>query len=298
MKNRHISKITLVVCLTLLPLLGQGQTTSAKSDKNQKLVPKSIKYPHLYFGFYGEYGMLELSPEKTDFTYTTDPTYGGGAYLELKVMKWLGVEVAGTYKKLQGTSKYNGNIDYSLNGLVDSDGDAYNSVVYATAVKEQWSTNVIELPFSLKVQLPLGNWTIYVKPGVSYNLVSGATYEQTGVYTRNGVYSAYNITLTDLPQHGFYAKRYITSNSDLAFENFINPFVGFGLIFPARSGNFYMEGKYYPGSSNLATAGNGHLFEGPDNMAPLTDAYVFESLSEESGALKLSGLSFNIGFRF
>lgn len=101
MKNRHISKITLVVCLTLLPLLGQGQTTSANSEKNQKLVPKSIKYPHLYFGFYGEYGMLELSPEKTDFTYSTEPNYGGGAYLELKVMKWLGVEVAAAYKKMR-----------------------------------------------------------------------------------------------------------------------------------------------------------------------------------------------------
>ncbi|HLW05930.1 MAG TPA: hypothetical protein VKY45_00085 [Marinilabiliaceae bacterium] len=185
----------------------------------------------------------------------------------------------------------------SFDGLMDSEGDKYNSLISTTDVKENFYADLIEIPFALKFQLPIGNWTFYLKPGASYNIVSGATYNQNGKYSRWGYYPEYNITFEDLPSHGFYDSKFQKSKGSV-FTNFINPFVGFGIVFPAQSGNLFMEAKYYPGAASIAKSGNGTLFEGPENLGVLDYKYQFESVTEESGKITLSGLTFSMGFRF
>ena len=314
MRTKYINAFLLIVALAVVPYLGYGQTIATDSIKNQhtevtsnplagtvkktkRIVPKEIKYPHLYWGFTGNYGIMDLTPEKAGFDYSTKGSMGGGLYFELRVTKWLGIETGGNYWVMKGDITQSADYATSIEGLVDSEGDEYNSLISAVKVSESWSTSLIEIPFALKFQLPVGNWTFYLKPGASYNMVTGATYNQDGIFSRSGYYSENNITFENLPSHGFYEAKHQKSSGS-AFTNFINPFVGFGIIFPAASGNLFMEAKYYPGSLSMAKSGNGTLFEGPENLGVIDRKYQFESVTEESGKITLSGLSFSMGFRF
>lgn len=304
MRTRHIIISLTILTTCLIPFNGYGQTvgsdslTSSTTIKTKRIVPKKIKYPHFYAGFTGNYGMMTIKPEKAGFDFTNSPLFGGGLYCEMRLTKWLGIETGANYWKTKGDIKQAASFNYTIEKLTDSEDDEYNSLISAKEVNESWKCNIIEIPFALKFQLPVGNWTFYLKPGASYNIASGASYEQNGYYSRDGYYPETKVTFIYLPSHGFYSNQRQVSKGTPAFTNFINPFIGFGIIFPAQSGNFFVEAKYYPSSLSMAKSGNGTLFEGPENLGVLNNTYKFESVTEESGKITLSGLSFSMGFRF
>jgi hypothetical protein len=272
----------------------------ADSLKTTKVKPaKVIHYPHLYWGFSAGYNMLEITSDKTDLQYSNTASPTGGIYFEVRINKWLGIETGGNYLMFKGDAGFvSGNYQLIQEGLVDSDGDTYNATYSASNVEETWDANYVEIPLALKLQLMAGKWTFYLKPGASYNLVTSSSYNQSGQYSRSGFYPQYNIAFDNLSAHGFYQSQTKKSSGEPAFTNFINPFVGLGIILPAKRGNLFMEARYYPGTTTMVKPGNGTLFEGPEDLAPLSSAYQFESMTEESGKVTSGGFVFNIGFRF
>jgi len=295
------SKIFLAALFVSIPVLVSAQaampTDSVKKVK--RIVPKQIKQPHLYWGFSAGYSMLEISSDNDAFQFSNDGAPTGGVYFELRINKWLGVETGANYLMFKGDlSIVDNSYSANVNGLTDSDGDTYNAVYSASGLSETWDASYIEIPLAIKLQLMAGNWTFYLKPGVSYNVLSSSSYSQNGSYSRSGYYPDYNITFDNLPEYGFYQNSRKSSSGAPAFTSFINPFVGLGIVFPAQRGNFYMEARYYPSSATMVKEGNGTLFEGPANLGMLTSSYNFESMTEEAGKVSASGLIFNIGFRF
>lgn len=275
----------------------QASVDSLKTTKEKQA--KVIHFPHLYWGFSAGYNMLEVSSDNADLQYSNTASPTGGIYFEVRINKWLGIETGGNYLMFKGDAGFvAGNYQITQNDLVDTDGDTYNATYSATNVKETWDASYVEIPFAIKLQLMAGKWTFYLKPGASYNLVTSCSYNQSGTYSRSGFYPEYNITFDNLPAHGFYQNQTQKSSGEPAFTNYINPFVGLGIIFPAKRGNLFMEARYYPGTTSMVKSGNGTLFEGPENLAPLSSTYQFESITEESGKVTSGGFVFNIGFRF
>ena len=302
MSFQNIIKFTTIALFVLIPL---GVSAQVPTDSIKTEVPKATKatktinYPHLYWGFSAGYNMLELAIDNDDvlFSNTASPT--GGVYFELRINKWLGIETGGNYLMFSGDASFKtDSYTTTQNGLIDSDGDTYNATYSASAVKESWDAAYVEIPLAIKAQLMVGKWTFYLKPGASYNLLTSSKYSQKGTYSRSGYYPDYDIAFDNLPTHGFYKNYKKESSGGSAFTNFINPFVGLGTVLPAKRGNLFMEARYFPGSVTMIEPGNGTLFEGPADLAPISNSHQFESILEESGKVTSSGFIFNIGFRF
>jgi hypothetical protein len=299
MSFQNITTLIHIAVLVLVPfgVSAQTPTDSVKTEKPK--AAKTINYPHLYWGFSGGYNMLEIASDNANVLLSNTASPTGGLYFELRINKWLGIETGGNYLMYSGDASLVSN-DYTTTqvGLIDTDGDTYNATYSASGVQESWEASYIEIPLAVKLQLMAGKWTFYLKPGVSYNLVASSSYSQTGTYSRSGYYPDYDITFDNLPSHGFYKNYKKESSGEPAFTDFINPFVGFGIVLPAKRGNLFMEARYYPGTVSMVEPGTGTLFEGPADLAPMSADYQFESITEESGNVTMSGFVFNLGFRF
>ena len=299
MSFQNIIKFTNIALIVLIPfgVSAQMPTDSVKTEKPK--ATKTINYPHLYWGFSGGYNMLKIASDNKDVLLSNTASPTGSLYFELRINKWLGIETGGNYLMFSGDASFKSDSYTTMqNGLIDSDGDTYDATYSASAVKESWDAAYVEIPLAIKLQLMAGKWTFYLKPGASYNLVTSSSYSQMGTYSRSGYYPDYDITFDNLPTHGFYTNYYKQSSGEPPFSDFINPFVGLGIVLPAKRGNLFVEARYFPGSVAMTKTGNGILFEGPADLAPISNSHQFESILEESGKVTSSGFIFNIGFRF
>jgi hypothetical protein len=299
MSFQNILKAIHIAVLVLVPLGVSAQTPTDSVKTEKPKTAKTINYPHLYWGFAAGYNMLEIASDNADVLLSNTASPTGGLYFELRINKWLGIETGGNYLMYSGDASFKSNGYTTMQeGLVDADGDRYDATYNASGVKESWEASYVEIPLAVKLQLMAGKWTFYLKPGASYNLVASSSYTQKGTYSRSGYYPDYDITFDNLPTHGFYKNYKKESSSEPAFTDFINPFVGFGIVLPAKRGNLFMEARYYPGTVSMVEPGNGTLFEGPADLAPMSKEFQFESITEESGNVTMSGFIFNLGFRF
>lgn len=295
------SKIFVAALFVSIPVLVSAQAAMPTDSvaSAPKVMPKTINYPHLYWGFTAGYNMLEVTCDNKAMAMSNEASPTGGVFFELRINKWLGVETGANYMMLSGDIDWlNEPYQFVDKGLIDSDNQSYDATYSSTGLSETWDASYIEIPLSVKLQLMAGKWTFYLKPGASYNVLASSSYTQNGSYSRSGYYKEFEVTFENLPEYGFYQNSRNESSGKPAFTSFINPFLGLGFVFPAKRGNLFMEARYYPGSLTMVKEGNGKLFEGPENLGVLTSSYNFESMTEEAGEVSSSGLIFNIGFRF
>ena len=277
--------IILVILLGVLKL-------SAQEDK-------VLSFPRLHWGFSAGGGTYSYIMKGADLSISNKPSYTGNVFLELKFKKWIGIEVGGAYSLVSSTINI-ANYSKTYENVKDDEGDVLNLKLGASQINEKLNATLIEIPISLRFEWNPGKWTLYVKPGVAYSIVSSSTYNQEGVYTRTGYYPAYGITFNKLASHGFYSDLYHSQsgNEKLKLKNSINPFIGFGVICPGTSGRFFIEGKYYPGSINFAnSATDVKPFDGAGFVSMPTD-YKYPSATLLSDKIGFGGIMVQIGFRF
>lgn len=304
-----MNRIYIIILLAASTLSAMGQQTEDSIQVNAGVAntpaptpevkqdnKREIKTPHLYWGFKAGAGPLGWAFENEDMVLSNDLALTAGIYFELQTTKWLSVELGGNYTMVSGAiemGEYTTTLD-----ATDDEGISYQHQVYASYANEDIETALLEIPLSLRLIWNPGNWQLYLKPGVAYTMALSSSYNQTARIAISGYYPEDNITYTDLSQHGYFTDKTFTSSGELAINNSINPFIGVSVVFPAKRGNFFIEGKFYPGAIDLSDgSGNGSLFEGPMDNEEIGD-YNFESLSEEAGEITLEGFTVEIGFRF
>lgn len=298
--------IIYVLICTLVPAILQAQETKEenKADSSKAIVNKrdinikEISYPRLHWGFSGDGGIFSLMLKGDHLSVKNDPSYGGNLFFELKFAKWIGLETGGSYIELSGKVKVD-NYSKTYTNLKDNQGDNIDLTVEAKDLEESFTTSVIEIPLSLKLEWNPGKWILYLKPGVAYTIAQTSNYKQRGNYTRTGYYPDLGITFTNLSVHGFYTElSHKQDENKFELKSGINPFIGAGLIFPGIEGRFFIEGKYYPGSSNFKKSENvARPFDGP-GYSSLPSNYAFSSATVLSDKIGLGGFMVTVGFRF
>lgn len=91
-------------------------------------------------------------------------------------------------------------------GVIDTDGERYDHHMILNGWSEAQETWYIEIPVSLKANIPAGRVYIMLEAGGKYGLPISTKYSGSGTTTHYGYYEPWDLTLRDMPDHGYYTE--------------------------------------------------------------------------------------------
>jgi hypothetical protein len=167
-----------------------------------------------YFGF-------SIIPSQAQITNTMPSDFPVTASNKISVLSGIEVGYSAKYFGFSagfGYSSYSSKLSMSSYEStfesMDSENDPFQMHVKGNAIVEEQKISFLDIPICLNFQYPLGEkFGIYAQAGLQFSLPMGKTYTEKGMFTYEGTYPQYNITLSDLPDYGF-PKDYSTEVSD------------------------------------------------------------------------------------
>jgi len=267
MKTKYIA----IVALCLLALAGNAQ--------NKKVE----------FEIGGGYGLSGLSGKIENGSITPGMGYQlslNGKYFFTKNIGFgLGAGYAAYSSKAKLTT-YSANI-----ASADDENESFEYRVTASGINEEQKLSALEIPFFIAFRKePSGKPRFFGNLGLKLSLPLSATYQCTeGTIETRGYYSAYNVELYNMPNHGFGKTENINYSGDLSTKMAYSLFANAGVTIPAgKMGiNIGLNGSY--GVSTVLEPETSQLMVYPGNYQSAT------SLSNKvllvSGGLKI-GLTF------
>ena len=145
---------------------------------------------------------------------------------------------------------------------IDSENDNYEMRINGSNIVENQKISSINVPLLLMFQIPFSDkFGLFINSGVnlSYPIVKDFTY--TGTFSYSGYYPQYNVTLYDIPEHGFPSNVRVINNGDLGIKSLnVNLILASGFYFRTSSKTTFSIGCYYDnGISNISDYDNSNF---------------------------------------
>jgi hypothetical protein len=117
--------------------------------------------------------------------------------------------------------------------FTDEDGDKLLYVVKANGLSEKDKLSALEVPLFVAFRQPSSNLYFEAKAGVKVSIPISSSYKlNKGTITTTGVYDAYGVELTDLPDHGFQTATDLESSGKLTTKTSLSLFAKAGVVVP------------------------------------------------------------------
>ena len=117
---------------------------------------------------------------------------------------YVGIGVGADITRHGQSAKLNGEQVWS--DVTDTDGELYTHHTRLDGWKENQQTWYIEVPVSLKFNIPAGPIYVLAELGGKYGLPISSSYNGSGDITHYGVYGPWALELRDMPDHGYYTE--------------------------------------------------------------------------------------------
>lgn len=194
-----------------------------------------------------------------------------------------------------GYAAYSSNAElnsYSANiASVDDESENFEYRVAADGVKEKQALSALEIPVFLAYKKDLSEKLgMFGNAGLKISLPLSATYEcSEGTIDTRGYYSAYNVELYDMPNHGFEKVENINYTGDLTTQLSYSLFANAGVTIPVgKMGiNIGVYGSYGLNSVLKPEATQLVVYPGE-----------YQSVTSISNKISLLNGGINIGFCF
>jgi hypothetical protein len=190
-----------------------------------------------------------------------------------------------------------GNLDgakISFDNKIDDEGDMYRKDVYFRDWHERQRIFFAEIPIVLHYKYDFGlrkRQMIYINMGVKIQVPLMANYQVTrGELEIEGYYSDWNVTLFNLPNHGFGKEVTKTNFGTLQIPLNVSATISIGYSFEvAKMINVFVGGAFDYGFMNLKGADNGDLLY-EDNYQNLQyRGILFSSSIEKVNTISVKG---------
>lgn len=113
----------------------------------------------------------------------------------------------------------------------DSENESYERRVSGSNIKELQTIGVLSIPLCINLRLPFNNKAgFFLQAGVNMAVPITKSYSSSGTFTFDGYYPAYNVLLSNIPDHGFPSNQSIVTSGDLELKS-----IGFNVV---ASGGF------------------------------------------------------------
>jgi hypothetical protein len=98
----------------------------------------------------------------------------------------------------------------------DSESESYERRVTGSDISETQKINFLTVPICINMRLPVSEKTgFFLQTGLNLAVPMTKSYSNSGKFTFKGYYSAYNVTLENLPLYGFPSNVNLTTNGKL-----------------------------------------------------------------------------------
>lgn len=112
----------------------------------------------------------------------------------------------------------------------DTEGDYFIMNIEGEDYSESAGADYLQIPMTFMLNIPLNyTFNILLEPSLVYAVVIKSTFETQGTFSYQGYYPDYNVTLTDIPEHGFEDNAEINHSGNLNVRNFAGASVKLGL---------------------------------------------------------------------
>ena len=170
---------------------------------------------------------------------------------------YLGIGVGVDATRYGGGLNLTGQMDWA--DVTDTDGERYNHTLTIDRWRETQQEWYIAPQFLIHAAIPAGQARVLISLGAEYAFCLSSAYRGTGTLTHTGYYPYGNLTLHDVPKHGFYTTDMLRPNgkgdADIQQLSLLGKV---GVAIPvARHWNFTCNliAKYAVYSSRTRTAG-------------------------------------------
>lgn len=248
----------------------------------------------VYWGLAVGAGNVAFTNSLTETVIDQKNSYSAAFFIEYHPIRYIAIETGAEYFMLNSSATldaYN-----STTNAIDSNGDPVEYRFSAKNVSEDQKISLLNIPIALKGILLVKKWEFYARAGVVVRNSLNSTYSQRGTYTNNGYYEQYDLLITDLPDYGYYTNLPDSEEAEIAWKTTIDPVVGVGIVFPSKTGSFFIEGNFYPGGANFFENKQAVPFQSRIGNTNANEQKTGSLL--ESGSTKLSGFAVSIGLRF
>lgn len=163
---------------------------------------------------------VSTSPWNSDFVFVQQYELTYSHYFSKKSPFALKIGLG--FSNLSGSASFDSAHD-TLVGLIDDDGDTYDSRFVFRDVKEAVHIKYLDIP----IMLHLGNsfTTLGVQAwceiGLKASIKIGSSFSGSGTYSVQGYYPAYNVVVTDIPSAGFVTDSSLPYSSDADVNGFV-----------------------------------------------------------------------------
>jgi hypothetical protein len=129
---------------------------------------------------------------------------------------------------------------------VDSESESFEMQIEGRSITENQKISLLSIPVTLALRVPAGNKLgFYVNAGINAGIPIVKNYDGTGIFSYDGYYEEYPVTLEDIPQYGFPSDLRTEVSDQLEIKSFVASLTA--------SGGFYF---YLNKSIQLALGAN------------------------------------------
>jgi hypothetical protein len=198
-----------------------------------------------------------------------------------------------------GFSTYTGDLTlgnyHTSYDTIDSDNEDYTRLISGSSISETQKISFINIPLALNFRIPLNDkFGFYLQTGATILLPIKNTYSSSGIFTYEGYYPKYNITISDVPFEGFVKDYPNSSDAELKIKSFnADLFASAGIEFSIRKKVQLLLGFTY--SKILSDFAE---YDQPENFILSSQPDQMKSMMEGSSKVTASSMGFKLSFRY
>jgi len=249
------------------------------------------------FGF----GII-LTPQKTSinmegFSNTLSITGGGGINIAFDAVYYFSPSIGISFGA--GLNPYSSEVNLSSYttdfSAVDSENESYEMQIEGRSITETQKISFLSIPILLALRIPAGDKLgFYVNAGISAEIPIVKTYDGNGIFSYDGYYPAYPVTLEDIPAHGFPSDLRTEVSDQLEIKSF-------NAALAASGGLFYYLNKSIQLSLGVHfTRALSNISNYPDNsnFRLTTQADELKSIMEGSSKTGIQAVGLSLGLKY
>jgi hypothetical protein len=177
----------------------------------------------------------------------------------------------------------------------DTESESYERRITGSDIKETQKIGFLRVPVILIMRLPVSRTTgIFIQPGINLAIPLTKSYSNSGIFSFDGYYPAYNVLLSNLPVYGFPNNKSIASDGKLQLKSLaIQASVSAGVdFFVAEKIQIAVAGSYEKTLSDISA------YSTPDKFQLATDGIQLNSLLGGSTKTSIQSIGLLISLKY
>ncbi len=116
--------------------------------------------------------------------------------------KFIGISTGIGFKAFSSAAKLS---SYSINyDTIDSESDNYKRLITGSGIEEQQKASYLAIPLAVNLKIPFTeSFGLTMQSGVDFLFRMNSSFTSTGLFTYEGYYPKYNVTISDVDFEGF-----------------------------------------------------------------------------------------------